>query len=398
MQKNQVWTPRERMLAAYEGRFSDVVPVAPEFWYYVPARVLGMTMMDVEREVPHWQALQATFRHYGCEGWGCVEPGIPEGWGDIHRATQETRINDERIEVRSTLRLGNHALQSRTLMDVREPSWHLERYIKDFDRDWPIYAQATLIPPEDLDWEVVQSALDEVGDDYLLEISVGLPFVDYAGWQREGGFQKVIIDLFERVDYLEELQHRYIENISEKVRAAFACTTARSVFVGSIWSSLSLLSPALWRKWDKPVLEAVVRAAHDSGGLVHHHFHGRCLRVLQELAGIGLDCICPFERPPGGDVVDLAVVRTALGGRTTFNGNVHTVETLIRGAPADVEREVLQILEAFVGSPRLIVGTGDQVGVETPDENIYAMIETVRKYGRSFGTSTSVVGGGSGRG
>jgi hypothetical protein len=42
---------------------------------------------------------------------------------------------------------------------------------------------------------------------------------------------------------------------------------------------------------------------------------------------------------------------------------------------------VLAILEAFDGSPRLIVGTGDQVGGETPEENIQAMIETVRKHG-----------------
>jgi len=55
---------------------------------------------------------------------------------------------------------------------------------------------------------------------------------------------------------------------------------------------------------------------------------------------------------------------------------------LIRGTPGDVRREVCEILEAFAGSPRLIVGTGDQVGVETPDENIYAMIEAVREHGR----------------
>jgi uroporphyrinogen-III decarboxylase len=188
------------------------------------------------------------------------------------------------------------------------------------------------------------------------------------------------MDLFDREEDMKKLQEKYIKNIAGKVRAAFANTSARSVFVGSGWSTLSLLSPALWRKWDKPVLEAIIRAAHESGGLVHHHFHGRCLGVLQELADLGLDCICPFERPPGGDVTDLAVVREALENKTTFNGNVHTVESLIRGTPADVQREVLEILEVFSGSPRLIVGTGDQVGAETPDENIYAMIEAVHQY------------------
>ena len=54
--------------------------------------------------------------------------------------------------------------------------------------------------------------------------------------------------------------------------------------------------------------------------------------------------ICLFERPPGGDITGLALVARKLAGRTTFNGNVRTVERLIRGTPAAVEREVLEIL------------------------------------------------------
>ena len=82
-------TPRQRMLAAYEGRYADTVPVAPEFWYYIPARLLGVPMYDFEREVPHWQALQTTFKHYGCEGWGIVAPATPGDWGGTRRS--ETR-------------------------------------------------------------------------------------------------------------------------------------------------------------------------------------------------------------------------------------------------------------------------------------------------------------------
>jgi uroporphyrinogen-III decarboxylase len=57
------------------------------------------------------------------------------------------------------------------------------------------------------------------------------------------------------------------------------------------------------------------------------------------------------------------------------------VETLIRGTPDDVRREVREVLEAFGGSARVIVGTGDQVGRETPEENLRAMVEAVRGTG-----------------
>ena len=369
------------MLAAYQGRFSDVVPVAPEFWYYVPARLMGLPMYQFELEVPHWQALQTTFKHYQTEGWGIVAPAAPRDWDGNQHTSVTRRIDDERFEVLHTLERAGQRLTSRTIMDAHEPSWLVERYVKDFDADWPLYAHSALVPPEGLDWQPVQKALDAVGEDYLLEVFAGSPFIDFAGGQRQGGLEQIIVDLMEHEDELRDLQQRHIENVVGTIRAAFANTNAKSIFIASSWSSLSLLSPRIWRKWEKPLLEAAIRATHECGGLIHHHFHGRCMGILNELAGLGLDCICPFERPPGGDVTDVRVVRQALNEHTTFNGNVHTVDTLIRGTPADVEREVTEIMQAFEGSPRLIVGTGDQVGGETPEENIHAMIDTARRLG-----------------
>ena len=134
----------------------------------------------------------------------------------------------------------------------------------------------------------------------------------------------------------------------------------------------------MWRRWDKPVIQAVAEEVHRHGRLLHIHFHGKCMETVADFAEIGVDCVCPFERPPGGDVVGLDGLRQVaqlLGGRTTMNGNVHTVETLIRGKPADARREVREILEAFPDNPRVIVGTGDQVGRETPERTLYAMIQ-----------------------
>jgi uroporphyrinogen-III decarboxylase len=121
---------------------------------------------------------------------------------------------------------------------------------------------------------------------------------------------------------------------------------------------------------------------HRQGKLLHVHFHGRSMEAAGDFAEIGADCVCPFERGPGGDVDGLEGLRKLRGllrDRVTFNGNVHTVETLIRGAAGDVRLEVEEIKEAFRGSARLIVGTGDQVGAETPEENIRAMIDEAMK-------------------
>jgi len=172
------------------------------------------------------------------------------------------------------------------------------------------------------------------------------------------------------------------------VREVCRRTPFESFFIGCTWSCNSLLGPALWRQWDKPVIRAVCDEVHRLGRLVHVHFHGRCMETVRDFAEMGIDCVCPFERPPGGDVDGLAglhEVAAALAPRggargTTFNGNVHTVETLIRGTADDVRREVREVLDAFAGSTRVIVGTGDQVGRETPEENLHALVDEARTY------------------
>ena len=367
------------MIAAYRGETPDTLPVAPEFWYYIPAKLLGIDMVTFEREVPHWEALQRTFRHYGTEGWGCVGGSIP--CPDVEWKGQLVDLGDGRHESRATMRTPYGELTSRQRFDRFEPSWVVERPVKDFERDWPAYECASMGLVEQSDWSGVQRALDAVGEDYLLEAAVAGPFTDYIAGAREGGMAQAIIDLIEHEEYLTSLHERYVDYVRRVAAAALDNTTVESVFIGCAFACLPNISPALWRRWDRPVIQTVAAEAHTRGKLVHIHFHGKCRALLADLADCGADCICPFERPPGGDIADVGEVRRALGDRVTMNGNVHTVETLIRGTPADVRREVEEIVEQWgPDCRRLILGTGDQVGYETPEGNIAAMIDAGRRF------------------
>jgi hypothetical protein len=106
-------------------------------------------------------------------------------------------------------------------------------------------------------------------------------------------------------------------------------TAFESFVIGCSSSCNSLLGPALWRKWDKPLIQAVAKEIHGMGRLLHIHFHGSSAETLMDFVDTGADCVCPFERPPGGDIrgIDgLREVRRALSDRVTMNGNVHTGE------------------------------------------------------------------------
>jgi len=369
------------MLNAYRGVTSDRPAVAPEFWYYYPAKLLGLDMIEFARH-PFHLALKTTFETFRCEGWGIIDCGVPNE--QVTTTRTEKWIDANTLETRCVTRTPKGDLTSAHRSQRDEPGWTLERPIKDPVRDMPAWEITAFGDLSRMDYGSMLKARQEVGESYLLEASIGVPFFDFYAGSREGGFETGVFDFSdpELRPTLESLKDRYTEHLVEKTRLICTHTPFESVFVGCSWSCNSLIGPALWRYWDKPVLKAVADEVHRHGRLLHVHIHGKCMETVADMAEIGIDCVCPFERPPGGDVNglnELREVERLLRGRTTMNGNVHTVETLIRGTPNDARREVREILEAFRGNPRVIVGTGDQVGRETPAENLRAMIEEAQK-------------------
>lgn len=373
-------TPKQRMLNAYRGVANDRPAVAPEFWYYYPAKLLKVDMIEF-RSIPFHMALKTAFTHFDCDGWGITWGGISVP--DVETSNSSRQLDADRREDRQVVHTPFGTISATQVLDRRDAAiWESEHYIKDFDRDLPAFTHLTLGgDPATLSTTYALESRNEVGESYLLEFALGSTFFDYLAPALAGGYEQGIYDFLEHEARLEKLQERYTDFMVRKTRAMCEKTPFEAGFIGCTWSCLSLLSPAFWRKWDKPVLKAIADELHRHGRLLHLHFHGKSLEVAADFAEIGVDCVCVFERPPGGDVAGLEGLKEVarrLDGRTTMNGNINTVDTLIRGTPADARREVLEVLEAFAGNPRVIVGTGDQVGRETPEENLWAMIRTAQ--------------------
>ena len=368
---------KQRMLNSYRGVFSDRYPVAPEFWYYYPAKVMGVDMIEFERDVPLWHALQVTFKQFGTEGWGVV--GASPQPQDTQISESFVAAGPGQYSLTVEERYKGKLFTSKRMFDPAEPSWAVEHPVKD-PCDLADYLAIYFSCGGQYDFAAARNAYDKVGEDYLLELVLAGPFFDVVAGAM--GFENAVV-YFATANpaELEHLQSQYVESQLAFIRQACEQTTFESFFLGCSFSCNSLIGPVMWRRWDKPCIKTLADELHKHGRHLHIHFHGRCMETVADFAEIGLDCVCPFERPPGGDIVGqegLAHVRRTLAGQVTMNGNVHTVETLIRGKPAAVRAEVRQIKAAFAGEPRLIIGTGDQVGLETPEENIHAMVEEAK--------------------
>lgn len=365
-------TGKKRMLNAYKGIADDRAPVAPEFWNYYPAKVLGVSMIEFEREIPFWKALKTVFEMYECEGFAAAFPNIWNENLDIKRKIDGYRET-------TTFNYKGNRFESWKMYDKVEPCW-VTRHLSEDIRDFPLVLEMLLDMDNEFDYESLENDYIGAGESFLLELWCGVPFFDFIA--ENMGFQNAVY-YFQDEDeaVLYRYRERYIEYQKRMVRKMVQHTSFESFMIGCSYSCNSLIGTTMWRKWDKPYLKEICEEVHKYGKLLHVHFHGKSLNTVSDFAELKLDCVCPFEKPPGGDIQGmegLRRVRNLLNDQVTMNGNVHTVETLIRGTTEDVRKEVRMIKKAFEGSSRYIIGTGDQVGRETPKENIIAMIDEAK--------------------
>lgn len=82
-----------------------------------------------------------------------------------------------------------------------------------------------------------------------------------------------------------------------------------------------------------------------------------------------------------GDV-DLAEVKRARGRQISLMGNLHTTSVMLHGTPEEVRTAARQALCDAGQGGGFILSTGDQCPRETPDENLFALVETGKAYGR----------------
>jgi uroporphyrinogen decarboxylase len=146
--------------------------------------------------------------------------------------------------------------------------------------------------------------------------------------------------------------------------------------------SLVFQSPAIFRELALPVLKRVTELAYDLGIPTHVHSCGP-EKELVKMAALEtkLTVIDPLEIPPMGDC-NLAELKRLYGSHIVLKGNLHTTAVMLRGSVDDVVAASKQAIDDAGRGGGFILSTGDQCGRDTPDENIFAMVETARTYGR----------------
>jgi uroporphyrinogen decarboxylase len=234
--------------------------------------------------------------------------------------------------------------------------------VPDFKRDGrlSVYLDAT------------ELAVTEVGSEVVVGTILAGPFTTAAALRPLDLFVK---DLYKNREWV----HQLLEVCCQASIAFIDQILARKalpIIVEPIGSA-SLVSPRHFREFVAPYLKRIADHIHANGGGLPAALHicGKTRPNLEAMLEADFDLWSL-------DAVDLGEVREIAGDRATLAGNVSPAN-LLKNSPDEIDAEARAICAKAMGSPRgFILASGCEVPINTPPENIDALINAARKYGR----------------
>lgn len=137
-----------------------------------------------------------------------------------------------------------------------------------------------------------------------------------------------------------------------------------------------LMSPKMWRKYLKPRMAELIASLRAINPLIKiaYHTDGAVSPIIPDFIEIGIDILNPIQ-PLAMDPVKL---KNDYGVRLCFWGSMDIQQTLPFGKPDEVKNEVMLRIKTIGQDGGLIIGPTHNLQLDTPLENFWAMVNTIR--------------------
>ena len=180
---------------------------------------------------------------------------------------------------------------------------------------------------------------------------------------------------------IHEMCRAYTRWVLECAQLVLQCGRIDSFNISDDWGGTDslLFSPQDLRTFFIPPFRAMVQGLKSSGVPVIMHNDGRISDVLDDLVNTGISGYHPVERAAG---MDLAAVKERYRGRICPIGNVNNKTTLVNGTAGDVERETAECLRLAAPGGGYILASDHSFHDDIPSANIFALIETAKRFGK----------------
>lgn len=343
--REDLMTPKERMQAFAKGQPIDRIPCKPS---------MGVTLSSF----------------IGCTAYEYYHN--PEVIADLEIALFQ-KFRHDGVGVGISLKEIAEAMGTKVVYPPNDISYLEEpklKDIKDIDKLSPIN------PYKDGKIPIRLKALKMVNDALSKEVNVGCsipgPFTTAANLLGMENLLKSLIQDPEKV-------HELLEIVVESNFRIIDIIADMGVGFGMAdpVSCSSVISPKAFRKFSMP-------------------YQKRCVDRMRQKSGKGTSIhVCGKTKPIWGDLVETGIVslsldniedmeeaKKAVGHKVCLVGNVPPVDIVKFGSYEDVVRaSKLCIKKAHNSQKGFILSTGCQIPINSPVENIQAMMDTVRSYG-----------------
>lgn len=199
------------------------------------------------------------------------------------------------------------------------------------------------------------------------------------------GMENLMVWLIERPDLVDALLGRIVDYYF-RVNARIFEAAAEAVdifFMGNDFGTQNgpVVSEAFFRRFFAPHLARLAGLGHDFGLKVMLHCCGGFFPLIPAMIEAGIDALQALQ--PDARGMSPAALKAAFGGRVVFNGCIDTHNWLIAGTSELVRTKTREVLKVMMpGGGYIASPSHDYLLPETPVENVLALYETVREYGR----------------
>jgi uroporphyrinogen decarboxylase len=193
-------------------------------------------------------------------------------------------------------------------------------------------------------------------------------------------FQNFSMALFMDPDLVHEMNNCYVDWSLQVARLIIEGGGVDAFQISDDWGGTNglLVSPEHCREFFIPAFDRMVKGLSSLGLPVIMHNDGRIWDVLDDLVDTGIKGFHPVERGAG---MDLQKVKERYRGRLCPIGNVNNKTTMVNGSTEDVRKEVLECLMTGAPGGGYIIATDHSLHDDIPLENMYAFMDTVKKFG-----------------
>ncbi len=393
-------SPKERLRAALRGRKTDVVPAAPSYLglfraaaekrYYVERyreRTRGMKRYHPDHEedvVFRAEALRRAYDMFSEKpDWIEVAPGPARDWAarteiineDSRLWYLDTVTGDRRDMLASQLPSGRDYLYGNIPTDEQDV-WDQSELIQNRD---VIDMLVRLVPLEELEdqgvFDLPCRVIRERGDTFFVVALDSTPYT--ASFLL--GFQGLMLAFHDNPANLKYFIERILEQ-RKPILEGYAKAGYDGLYVEEIFSGADIISPEFYDAFVLPCNVEYFRIARELGLLTVYYLCGNPVPLIPKLTQLSCDALA-FEESKKNLVLEIEDIVKWVGKQKCIFGNIDAVHFGLYADPAQVRVEVKRQIRAGLKAKGFVVSIGSPWPVETPLENINALVVAAHAHG-----------------